>query len=170
MGGRGIGFGGAAMILALAPAPAMAANFYDAFVGPRGGAAPCYGRVYDPAHLAANPAQRLTSFALRLSALLPPPAAGAEEFEVTFAFTLEGVDDRYQAEGECYLSVEGAECEVEADGGDFIITGDERGLLLHVGGRLQVEGARSFSPDLAQGGDDTLVRLFPLGPAVCKFD
>jgi hypothetical protein len=160
-----------ALLLAfLAPAvPAFAATFYDAFIAPRGSAAPCYGRIYDKAHMAANPAQRLTSFALHLSALVPAPALNAEKFEVTFGFTLKGVDDHYQAEGVCYLSVEGVECEVEGDGGDFILTGDDRGLLLTVGGRLEVEGAHSFSPNLAQGGDDRLVRLFPQGQSACRF-
>ncbi len=150
-------------------ASAQPASFYDAYIAP-GGTTPCYARAYDAAHLAANPRQRLTGFTLRLSQLAPRPAAGAEEFDVTIGFTLKGADDRYRAEATCSPAAPGAHCLVEGDGGDFTLSGDDRGLLLRVGERLEIEGARSFSPDLARDGDDTLVRLFPLGPALCRFD
>ncbi len=161
---------GAAVFVAAAPlGPAAAAGFYDSFIfGERG--PPCYARAYDTAHLQANPAQRLTGFALRLTQFAPPPPPGAEAFEVTFAYTLKGSDDRYQAQAQCSAAPVGAHCVVEGDGGDFLLSGDERGLLLRVGDRLQVEGFRSFSPDLARDGDDTLVRLVPLGPALCRFE
>lgn len=158
----------AAALLSALSLPAAAGVYAERIAGAMG-EPPCYARSYDAEHLAAHPRQRLTGFALSESRLDHPSASG--DFALTFAFTLKGVDDVYQAEAICTdSSGSTARCLVEGDGGDFALRAVAEGLMLTVGERLEVEGAASFSPDLAEGGDDRVVRLFP-GPAeACAFE
>ena len=146
--------------------PASAASFYDTWID-GGAGAPCYARVYDAAHLAAHPRQRLTRFVLRESSLGAP--LKSDEFELTFAFNLKRVDDTYQSEAICRDAAVAVHCQVEGDGGDFTLRADPSGLLLTVGKFLQVEGSNSFSPDLAVGGDDRVIRLFRVPTEACRF-
>lgn len=40
-------------------------------------------------------------------------------------------------------------------------------MLLTVAARLEVDGGLGFSPDLARGGDDRVVKLFPAPVEAC---
>lgn len=162
------------ILLAAALLPALtlpaAAGFYSERIAGAMGEPPCYARLYTPEHLASHPRQRLTAFVLSESRYEQAPLP-AGEFALTFAFQLKGNDDVFQSEAIC-TDAAGAEvhCFVEGDGGDFTLRATAEGLMWTVGERVEVEGASSFSPDLAVGGDDRQVRLFP-GPAeACNFE
>ena len=60
-------------------------------------------------------------------------------------------------------------CQLEADGGRFTMRADGHNLLLTIE-RIEVEGPQDFSPDLAVGGDDRVVRLFPSPMKSCPKD
>jgi hypothetical protein len=158
----------AALILA-APAAGLAADsFFQKYIAERDGAAPCYARTYDAEHLAANPKQRVRRIFVIHSDIddLHPP----KSFEVLFGFKLRGSKDSFTSEAGCSATRAGAECSVEGDGGTFKLSPDSGGgLLLTNDDRLQLEGSESFSPDLAKGGDDRLLILYPSPAEECSF-
>lgn len=125
----------------------------------------CYARIYEPEHLAAHPRQRLESFILRAEP--EAEAAAAPAVALAFAFTLKGDPNTYEGLAFCDDRRAGADCAVEGDGGGFALRASDGALLLTVAGRLEVEGGLGFSPDLARGGDDTVVKLFPAPPEAC---
>jgi hypothetical protein len=125
----------------------------------------CYARTYDTAHLAAHPQQTVTSFFVG--------AAGAEwrstetpgHFTVAFGFRITGHADLYSGIGICAPNGDALACDVEGDGGQFVIArnGDRLRVTLQ---RLEVEGAHDFSPDLA-AADNRVMLLSPDQASAC---
>ena len=142
-------------------ASARAESFHERWIA---SATDCFARRYDAKHLASHPKQRLTQFSLRESTLGNPAEAGY--FPVSFSFKLKGDPELFQAEASCKDAVGKVHCEIEADGGEFFIEAQGSNLLLTID-RMEIEGPQDFSPDLAQGGDDRAVRLFPSPKSSC---
>jgi hypothetical protein len=122
----------------------------------------CYARVYDAAHLASHPEQRVAAISLRQSDLLDPEG----RLVLTLGFTLRN-GEAYGAEAYCSAGRAGASCGIEGDGGSFDLSLSGEDLRLEVGEFLMVEGASDFSPDLADGGDDRVFLLRPSAFAAC---
>jgi hypothetical protein len=78
-------------------------------------------------------------------------------------------EQRFQSEAFCEDAAGTVHCQVEADSGRFTIETEGPNLLLRIE-RIEVEGPESFSPDLAVGGDDRVVRLFPAPKSSCSPD
>ena len=156
-------------ILVAVPAAAEAAEpFYARYIAPRDGVAPCYARTYDDAHLADNPKQRVTRFFLTRSEAdgFKPP----KSFGVSFGFTVRGSTDTFAGEAACADKRGGVACSVEGDGGSFTLDGGARnGVKVTIDQRLVVEGLEGFSPNLAKGGDDRVLLLFPDPAEACGF-
>lgn len=146
------------------PAAAEAASFHEAWTA---SGVTCFARSYDSQHLASHPLQRLTQFSVRESTLGNANEPGW--FTVSLSFTLKGDPQRFQSEAFCEDAAGTVHCHVEADGGRFTMRADGAHLLLNIE-RIEVEGPEDFSPDLARGGDDRVVLLFPSTIKSCPKD
>lgn len=156
-----------AAIACLASLPAAADagtgdSFYARYIS-----APCYARSYDPAHLAAHPAQRVTRFYVTDSGYDNPSSPTA--FVAAFGFMVKGSEDLFESDASCDEVKGGVRCDVEGDSGGFVLEATGDGLKLTVGDRLLLEGNESYSPDLAAGGDDRVFLLYRSPPDACFF-
>ena len=145
-------------------APAEAATFHEAWTA---SGVTCFARSYDSQHLASHPLQRLTRFSMRESTLGNPVRPGW--FALSLSFTLKGDTQHFQSEAFCEDAAGTVHCQLEADGGKFTMRADGDNLLLTIE-RIETEGPLDFSPDLAVGGDDRVVRLFPSPMKSCPKD
>ena len=134
-------------------------SFYETHLAP-----PCYARVYDDAHLAAHPRQRVTRFYVTGSRSAD---TGPDTFIVDFGFTVKDNPDVYIGSASCDSTPDSAECWADGDGGTFTLEGFDGGLEVRVGQYLALEGSASFSPDLGHGGDDKVIRLYSGAQAAC---
>lgn len=150
--------------LALPPASAVAKTFHEAWTA---SGVTCFARSYDSQHLASHPLQRLTRFSMRESTLGNPVEPGW--FAVSLSFTLKGDPQLFQSEAFCEDAAVTVRCILEADGGRFTMRAEDASLLLTIE-RIETEGPEDFSPDLAVGGDDRVVRLFPSSTKFCPGD
>ena len=62
---------------------------------------------------------------------------------------------------------EAASCYLEGDGGRFDLGPSGKSLRL-TAERIELEGGKGFSPDLAKGGDDRVFVLEPSPLATCN--
>lgn len=129
----------------------------------------CYARVYSAAHLKAHPQQTVTRFSVRRAAdgtTMNRPGG----FEVDASFSLKNNSDVYAARGICApfkdRPSDGAACGVEGDGGSFELHGVGDSVTVRISERMQVEGGKSFSPNIAEG-DNRVIKLYPAKPAAC---
>jgi hypothetical protein len=121
---------------------------------------PCLARTYDSEHLARNPRQRVTRFHLIRERVPVPDQNNAERFTVRIGFRLRNDSDSYSVNGICTTHGEVAECMGEGDAGEFRL--ELRGDAVRVQvTRLEVEGSRGSSPNLADSDD----RVFLLQPS-----
>lgn len=149
-----------------APAASAADSFYAKFIAERDGVAPCYARTYDAKHLAAHPRQKVIHFFVTHSdaeGMTPP-----KTFDLSFGFRLKDSTDSFSSEAGCAAEGDGAICSAEGDGGHFRLTPRPDGLLVTVEGRLALEGAESFSPDLMES-DDREFRLYLSPASECSY-
>ena len=156
----------AASLLAVTPAAASAASFYERYIFGPDGIPPCHARTYTAEHLAAHPKQKVTRFFVVRSDM---DDGGPRRFEVGFGFRLTGSPDVFAATAGCVARGDGAACTVEGDGGGFTLAPRPDGLLVSVDERLEVEGVEGFSPDL-HDSDDRAFRLYVSPPEACLFD
>jgi hypothetical protein len=121
---------------------------------------PCLARTYDDNHLRRNPRQTVTHFHLRRQRQTGPGENAAERFTVRIGFNLKGDRDAYSVNGICTTNGAAADCLGEGDTGAFRLElrGDDVRVSVE---RLEVEGPRRSSPDLAASDD----RVFLLRPA-----
>jgi hypothetical protein len=157
----------AVILAALAPTGAAADSFYDR-IAERGGAIPCFARIYDADHLSHHPRQRVTHFFLRHSEVddLTPP----ESFDVVIGYKLKGSADSFVTEAGCAAEGADADCGAEGDAGSFRLAPHPEGMLVVIDDRLHLEGHVSFSPDLAKDGDDSPILLRPSPTSDCHFE
>lgn len=152
----------AAALAAVQPIPAEAASFREAWTE---AGSHCFARLYDSRHLASHPRQRLTRFSLSDSDGANPVDPGT--FDVDFDFSIKGDSEVFGSVATCRDAPGAVHCVIEADGGEFTMRRDGPNLLLKIS-RMEVEGPEDFSPDLAVGGDDRVVRLFPSPRNACR--
>lgn len=143
----------------LCGATAAQESFYQRHFAP-----PCYTRSYDEAHLAAHPRQRVTGFYMTSNG---PDGLDSQSFIVDFGFTVKGKAFPFYSSAACDSIPDAAQCWVDGDGGTFTLQGIDGGLEIRIGDSLVVEGRTDFSPDLGQGGDDKIIRVFASPPAAC---
>ena len=74
------------------------------------------------------------------------------------------------SEAGCAAENEVILCSVEGDAGYFKLSPNGEGLRVTIDDRLHLEGSVSFSPDLAEGGDDRVLLLHPSPAEACDFD
>lgn len=97
-------------------------------VPPQPGARACYSRVYDAAHLAKHPKQKVTEMTFRLAYYRHDPDTYAPLGQRNYYFELDakvrGQPKKLTAGGECSLRADGKSifCGVECDGGGVIIS------------------------------------------------
>lgn len=152
-----------------APAPAAAA-VTDATIAQDAAArlsatGACYSRDYDAAHLAAHPRQTVTHFHVgdagaEWRAVQPPG-----RITIAFGFRVTGKPDLYSGVASCAPAGNAVSCEIEGDGGSFTVEPDGDDMRV-VASRIEVEGERDFSPDLAQA-DNRVMVLHPAASAAC---
>lgn len=122
----------------------------------------CFTRDYDAAHLAAHPQQTVTHFhvgdAGEAWRSVQPPG----RITIAFGFRVTGKPDLYSGVASCAPAGDAVLCEIEGDGGSFTVELQGDGVRV-VAARIEVEGERDFSPDLAQA--DNRVMLLNSAPA-----
>lgn len=139
---------------------ASAGPVFDRLSGPGAGSDPCLARDYDAAHLRRNPRQKVTHFHMMRERVDVADENGPRRFTVRVGFRLRGVRDFYATNAICTTAGDAADCTGEGDTGAFRITLSGEGVRL-VLERLEAEGSRGGSPDLARSDD----RVFLLQPA-----
>lgn len=103
-------------------------------VPPRDGARACYFRVYDAAHLAKHPRQKVTEMRFRLAYHVHEPdqffPAGQRNYYFQLDARLRDQKKMLSASGECMLQDGQIFCGVECDGGGVMIDRSRRDRLL----------------------------------------
>ena len=128
----------------------------------------CFARSYSGAHLRAHPNQTVTRF------FLGDPGSDWREtqtrahYNVAFGFRILGRNDTFSGIAICAPRGLVAACDIEGDGGAFTIERSGAGLLIRLG-RMQVEGMRDFSPDLALR-DNRVMQLRRAPRSACRAD
>lgn len=147
-------------------APALAGPVYFRMSGGAPASDPCLGRSYDEGHMRRNPRQKVTRIHLRRERVAVPDENGAERFTVRIGFRLRGDGDAYSVNGICTTNGAAADCTGEGDTGEFRLElrGDDVRVSVE---RLEVEGARGSSPDLA-ASDDRVFLLRPAALSTCR--
>jgi hypothetical protein len=155
-----------AMILAMALATtgAGAGPVFDRLTGTAGGD-PCFARVYDADHLRRNPRQKVVRIHLARERVEVAEENGPQRFTVRIGFRLRADRDSYETHAVCTGGGTAADCTGEGDTGAFRIILAGEVLRIEVE-RLEVEGARGASPDLARS-DDRVFLLRPAAAAAC---
>lgn len=159
----------AVAVLPVTSPPAVAQSVFDRLSGPASDRDPCYARAYDGAHLERHPRQRVERISLKRQRVDVAAENNARTFSVQLAFQLRGVDDSYTVVGICRTAGARAECTGEGDTGAFRLSFSAEALRIEVVGRLEVEGERGASPDLARS-DDRVFLLRVAQPAACVTD
>jgi len=149
------------LALALLWSPAAGAGpIFDRLSAGGAGSDPCFARDYDVAHLRRNPRQKVTHFHLVRERVAVAEENRRQRFTVRVGFRLRNDRDTYATNAICTTAGDAADCTGEGDTGAFRITLSGEGVRL-VLERLEAEGGRGGSPDLARSDD----RVFLLQPA-----
>ncbi|MGQ3355215.1 MAG: hypothetical protein ACT6XY_15035 [Phreatobacter sp.] len=156
-----------AMILGmvLAATGAEAGPVFDRLTGGRAGGDPCFARVYDADHLRNNPRQKVVRFHLVRERVEVAEENNRQRFTVRLGFRLRADRDTYETNAVCTGGGMAADCSGEGDTGAFRIVLAGEGLRVEVE-RLEVEGGRGSSPDLARS-DDRVFLLRPVAASAC---
>jgi hypothetical protein len=126
----------------------------------------CFARSYDAAHLEAHPHQTVTRFFVGEAGAAWRPTQTPGHFNVAFGFQIVGHSDTYAGVGICTPNGRRAACDIEGDGGAFIISRHDDGLRIDAT-RIEVEGPSDFSPDLA-AADNRVMLLRPAAAPACS--
>jgi hypothetical protein len=111
----------------------------------------CYGRVYDQAHLARHPRQRVTSILVR-DGVVPAENVPGVVAIIDIRLALRG-GEKAEAAGYCKRTDAGLACTLEGDAGAVLVSRrGADGLLVTIDGRFDIETARGFH-NLAKGDD-----------------
>jgi hypothetical protein len=146
----------AALLAGATPSEA-AKPFFDQYLSSR----TCYLRLYDVRHMRANPQQTLSKFHVVALDGDPLQNQRPNAYTVRFGYWIKNAG-YYDGQAQCKTTNAGEVCSVEADGGSFALTPDGRGIKVTLGARLQVEGAKAFSPNVATDANRTM--LLPKAP------
>ena len=146
-------------LLSMAPSQAQAADIlFNRYLA--GGT--CYMRLYDAQHMRRNPKQTLSKFHVVAMAGDPLKAQHPKTYTVRFNYWIKNAG-YYDGQATCNTLGAGATCSVEADGGSFVLTPQGKQLKVTLGSRLEVEGAKNFSPNVATSANR--VMLLPAAPS-----
>lgn len=122
----------------------------------------CYQRVYDAAHLARNPGQQTTR--IWVGGRSGDARLSAGELNL-------GLDTRagggFSGMAVCRDSSITLVCGIEGDGGNVRLMRQGQELRVTIVDRLQLEGARDFSPELG-GRDDRVFVLRRASASACR--
>jgi hypothetical protein len=127
----------------------------------------CYARTYEAAHMRKKPQQTVRHFYVTAEPIDPFRQERPGTFEVKFGFEVKGRKGNYQGMAECREAGATVLCLVEGDGGSFSMAANEYRLKVVLGGRLEIEGERDVSPDLAKA-DNRVMLLDPSDPYACS--
>lgn len=153
-----------ALVVLWSPA-AGAGSVFDRLSGASPGGDPCFARAYDAAHLRRNPRQKVTHFHMVRERVDVADENGPQRFTVRVGFRLRNDRDLYATNAICTTAGDAADCTGEGDTGAFRITLSGEGVRL-VLERLEAEGSRGGSPDLARS-DDRVFLLQPVRAGAC---
>ena len=112
------------------------------------GGSTCYLRLYDAEHLRRIPKQTISKFSVIAATPDPIASRHPKEFTVRFGYWVKN-GGYYDAQAVCKTAAGAATCNVEADGGSFTLSMQGEQLRVTLGKRLEVEGAKNFSPNVA---------------------
>ncbi len=144
---------------------AEAGPVFDRLTGSSARTDPCFARAYDGEHLRRNPQQRVVRIHLSRARVEVAEENRPQRFTVRVAFRLRNDRDVYETNAICTGGGTLAECAGEGDTGVFRLILAGEALRLEVE-RLEVEGGRGSSPDLARS-DDRVFLLRPASAAAC---
>ena len=162
------------LLFAVVSAPlassAMAADLFDTHFKSIAGAKICYARTYDEAHLKTHPSQKVRRIELDFTRKpkfeAPPMSPGM--FELGFGAQLRNATEWYTGSVICRGVSSGAQCFLEADGGEFRLTANGKSLRIDVEKHgLRFEGRKTdveFAGDLS---DDNAFVLSRASNAQC---
>ena len=152
--------------------PACAQEFHAAAFGAATPDRPvCFARVYDAAHLAAHPRQRIADVAIRL---VLRKSDGALRLDHTLAVHFKGSRQLYWSGGSCSeFKGLAAECYVEGDGGHATLSLSADGQTLTARfDKLNVwrpqDAADETNMQIDRGPDDKIARLARASLSACK--
>lgn len=159
-------------LLAASAAPAYAGDSLGRIVPPEDGARACFKRVYDAAHLAKHPDQKVEEIGFRMAYAGPETEAGPDGRH--YAFRLEarrrGEGRSISTGGECRETDGRIFCFVECDGGGIYLSPRAgRSILLSFGDSegIRMEGCGETDEALLPGRDDKSFRLDRLPASQC---
>ena len=177
-------------LLCLAPTLSRAEDVTPAIAGTRffgkapgaGKVTACFVRVYDAAHLAAHPAQKVTAMMLRLSSL-PAPDNGGLQYSFEIGVRERGSGRLYASGGDCTPVnssgldnglVDRVSCSVDCDGGgiDLLVPAGSADVIAEFdrGGRISLpyQGDLEKAIELVPGVDDKRFRLDRAATVECQ--
>ncbi len=132
------------MAAALSASSAAAQSIFKRLAG----GSTCYLRLYDANHLRRIPKQTISKFSVIAATPDPIAARHPKEFTIRFGFWVKN-GGYYDAQAVCKAAAAAATCNVEADGGSFTLAMQGAQLRVTLGKRLEVEGQKNFSPNVA---------------------
>jgi hypothetical protein len=92
----------------------------------------CYSQVFDEAHLAAHPKQRITSMALVIGPLELQGHHGSRVWPYVIVTSLKGRKGSFWQGGDCEFKGDAFNCSADCDGGSVTLTVPEGGSGLHL--------------------------------------
>lgn len=144
---------------------AEAGPVFDRLTGSSSRSDPCFARAYDGEHLRRNPQQRVVRIHLSRARVEVADENRPQRFTVRVGFRLRNDRDVYETSAICTGGGTVADCSGEGDTGAFRLILSAEALRVEVE-RLEVEGRRGSSPDLARS-DDRVFLLRPAAAAAC---
>ncbi|AVO45666.1 hypothetical protein C6569_11645 [Phreatobacter cathodiphilus] len=151
------------MVLAATATGAEAGPVFERLSGRAAAGDPCFARAYDADHLRRNPRQKVVRIHLARERVDVADENNPQRFTVRIGFRLRVDRDSYETNAVCTGDGPAADCTGEGDTGAFRLALAGEALRIEVE-RLEVEGARGSSPDLAVSDD----RVFLLRPAAAS--
>lgn len=152
--------------LSTLPAVALAATYYHPVFDPKRGGSICHARVYSDAFLKKNPNVKLTTISIeRASSVADGKPNSRSLFAVKFGATTKAED--YTANAYCKPQGKTISCNLEADGGTFLIMKAGKGVVIKTR-RIQLEGFfKDLSIASAKGKPTRSFTLFGHGKKTC---
>lgn len=143
------------------------------FAGVNGGK-PCYARTYDDAHLKTHPKQQVRRIAIDFDVNErsdPATKNSAADFQAGLSFMLKRSTEWYGQALACKTAGDRIACDLEADGGTFVLVPRGEALRLEVtGGKdsdIHAEGEKDFGSFGAPGSDDRVFILPRADRKIC---
>jgi hypothetical protein len=126
----------------------------------------CFARVYDKAHLAKHPDQRIT--AVKLHIHRPPPEYSSNGFYwFLVQFRVRGRDETLHSGGGCHEEASGLKCWVDCDGGGVNVAAHGDHVMMYLQA-ITVTTCGDKEEELTGGKDDRVFRLDRADQRVCR--